>query len=211
MQHSLSLTCTFLVVHHVNDTWSAVYGLTNQYAYNLNQSKYAPSSYSWTNPHAGQRQGTTVGATADSGEASRAGFAATRSVWYYMSPDANETYKFWVESAVDCVLGIYDVNYRGALLSLIASDDDSGPGNQPEITIDFTWPKPPGIWTGNAIAVVVDSKTEGGFTLKFQRQTTGTPPANDDFADAVVISRIPWSASGTTVGASAEPEEGDCS
>ena len=102
----------------VNDIWDDVYDLTAQYEYNLNQSKYDPSSYSWPNPDAGQRIGTTVGATADSGEAARAGFAATRSVWYYMSPDANETYKFWVESSVDCVLGIYDVDYGGALLSV---------------------------------------------------------------------------------------------
>ena len=132
-----------------NDDWAFVRTDTSHYAYNLSQGKYAEVTYGWYYPDAGLREGSTAGAGTETGEGARAGFAATRSVWYYMSPFINETYKFWVESAVDCVLGIYDTAYStGALLSLIAEDDDSGPGNQPEITIDFTYPNPPGRFHG---------------------------------------------------------------
>jgi hypothetical protein len=191
-----------------NDVWADVWADTGNYEFNLSQGFYGEAPFGWYYPDAGLREGTTVGATADGGEGAIAGFPATRTVYYYMAPFDNETYKFWVESAVDCVLGIYDVVGPGSALgALIAEDDDSGPGNQPEITINLTSPKPPGIFTGNAIAVVVDSKTEGSFTLKFQRQPGGTPPANDDFADAELITSLPAVVSGTTVGATAEPEE----
>lgn len=155
---------------------------------------------------ADQREGSTVTATSQAGEPAHAGFGPTRSVWYYLVIPKSGDYKIWVESATDCVLAVYDDDGTsgsfagtGGPGTLIASDDDSGVGNQPEIT--HTFASPGNFW------VVVDSRTEGAFTLKFQRQSSGTPPANDDFASAEVISSIPAQVSGTTFDATGEPEE----
>ncbi len=158
----------------------------------------------WAYAQAGMREGSTAGATAEVGEPSDvAGFTPTRSVWYeFAILQVSEDYKFWVESSVDCVMSIYRGPFNPTdFLNFIhiASDDDSGPGDQPEITATLS-----DAWT---YWIKVDSRTEGDFTLKFQRQVGGTPPANDDFANAEVISSIPFSASGTTVDASAEPAE----
>jgi hypothetical protein len=187
-----------------NDIWQDVWD-NDEYPYTLNYDLYEQNFY--VNPEAGSRQGTTVGATADVGEGSRAGFAATRSVWYFWawSDSDTRTWEFSIDSPGDCVLGIYDItNFGGALGSLLASDDDSGPGSNP--LINFVPADHPQIsdW---GWAIVVDSKAETSFTLNYRRLNPATPPANDDFADAVVISSIPFSQSGTTVGATAEFEE----
>jgi len=184
-----------------NDTRSAVLGLPNDHNYWLALSHYQ----NWnTFREAGQGVGSTLGATADVGEPAHAGFTATRSVWYMMYIPKPGDYKLWVESAVDCVMAIYNYDGTVSLGSLVVSDDDSGPGNQPEVTHTFgeaddnKW-----YW------VAIDSRTAGEFTFNYQRQSTGTPPANDNFASAVVISSLPFSQAGSTIGAIAEPAEHD--
>jgi len=154
-------------------------------------------------PQAREIDGTTTLATAEVGDPTIAGFAATRNVWYRVGWEEDIQVKVWIESAVDCVLAIYEQTggFPTGVGALVAEDDDSGPGNQPEITFNASFIKD--YW------IIVDSKTEGDFTLKFQRVTTGTPPANDDFAAAEVISSLPFTASGTTVDATAETAELD--
>jgi hypothetical protein len=143
-------------------------------------------------------EGTTVAATTSAEDpATIGGFACARTVWYFLEVAEPGSWKIWIESAVDCVLGIWeDVFSSFNLGTLIAQDDDSGPGNQPEITTTLT---NGGYWIG------VDSKTEGNFTLKVQKVAVGSPPANDDFDDAVLISSLPFSVQGTTINATAEP------
>jgi len=123
-----------------------------------------------------------------------------RSVWYGLDLPTTGSYKIWVESDVDCVMAVYSWPFfiDNTLGALIAEDDDSGPGDNPELEL---------ILTAGAYAVVVDSKTEGFFTLKYQLAVGGTPPANDNFTDAEEITSLPFSAAGTTVGAIAEPFE----
>jgi len=156
----------------------------------------------WAFPstQAGKRQGSTVGATADVGEGAHAGFGPTRSVWYEIAVYSPGVWHFLVDSPVDCVMSLYrqdgGVNFAG--LTEIAFDDDSGPGNNPEITIALT---------NDTYWVAIDSKTEGDFTLYWNKVGVGTPPANDDFADAQVVGAIPFSASGTTIGGTAEFDE----
>ena len=189
-----------------NDVWSAV-GTSGPYQYNLRKDVYSEGSAVY--PEAGKRVGTTLGATAEVGEASRAGFAATRSVWYSWDPwydQDTRTWEFTVDSAVDCVLGIYRVGGGGVLSTLFVSDDDSGTGDTPLINFVPNDHYNPAIG-GNGYAIVVDSKTEGSFTLKYRRLSSATPPANDDFANATVIGSLPYSGSGTTVGATTEPDE----
>lgn len=177
--------------------------LVNDSDYWIGRSKY--NSF-FCEREAGQGVGATVEGTTEAGDpATIAGFAATRTVWYLMTITKPGFYKIWVESPVDCVLGIYRYNFSATLGTLIAEDDDSGPGNQPEIIHEFTGPDADfdHYWLG------VDSKTEGSFVVKYQRQSDGTPPGNDDFANATVISSLPFTVAGTTVDATAEPAEVD--
>ena len=167
-------------------------------AYDLAKSHFA--NYA-SFPRARSIDGTTVLATAEGSDPAIAGFAATRNVWYRFSAYDAANYKVWVESAVDCVLAVYEVGAGGSIGTFVDDDDDSGTGNWPELTFAANPAKT--YW------LLIDSKTEGTFTLKFQEVVIGTPPANDTFATATVISSIPYSAAGTTVGANAEPGEKD--
>jgi len=161
----------------------------------------------WVYPEAAERAGSTANGTADPSEPALAGVPATRTVWYHFGIDGPGTYRIWVESAVDCVLGLYGEpnTWTGVGdLTLITSDDDSGAGDQPEIIQAFgplTSPFFGDYW------LAVDSKAEGTFVLKYQRLSDGTPPANDDFANAEVITSFPFVSSGTTVAATAETAE----
>jgi len=185
-----------------NDNWNAVW-TSSSYLYNLSRDLYDDGFP--VGPEAGKRDGTTVAATAEGGEGSRAGFAATRSVWYYWFFDDSDTrtWEFSLDSSVDCVMGIYEIGASGVLGALLASDDDSGAGNTPLIN----YVPNDHVVFGNGYAIVVDSKTEGTFTLKYRRLNPATPPGNDNFASATVISSVPYSASGTTVGATTEFDE----
>jgi len=192
-----------------NDNWQDVWD-NDTFAYWLNYGKYPLPNGFFDQSNAVHRTGSTVGGTAEVGEGARAGFAATRSVWYYWFPDSADPrdWTLTVDSTVDCVLGVYDVDYpSGDLLALMYEDDDSGTGNHPQIVITPTQLFADG-WSGDALAIVVDSKTEGAFDLYLSRELSGgTPPSNDNFASAAVISSLPFSASGTTVDADAEFDE----
>lgn len=166
-----------------------------------------PASSGSYYPDAKAMPGTTRVATAEVGDPAIAGFPATRNVWYLTSfAGIGKQFRMWVESPVDCVLALYKTpgpilpGGTPAIGALVAEDDDSGPGNQPEITFTYD---------GSDYLIIVDSKTEGDFTLKYEIIPTGTPPPNDDFANAELISSIPATVSGTTVGASAEAGEWD--
>lgn len=154
-------------------------------------------------PHAVQHQGHTFFATSEVGEPAHAGFGPTRSVWYSFYFDEGGDWKIWVESDVNCVLALYELGTFGALGDPVASDDDSGTGNWPELTLAI--PSDSQYW------IAVDSKTEGQYTLKIQRQSDPgeTPPVNDNIADAIDIASIPFTDTGTTVDATAEPFEVD--
>lgn len=203
-QRNIDLTVT--AGAPANDARASLLGaLVNDHNYWLGQSNYF--NY-FTNREAGMGIGTTLGATTEAGDpATIGGFTTTRPVWYMITIPKPGFYKIWVESAVDCVLGCYIYDGTATLGGLIAEDDDSGTGNQPEIIYEFT-----GLGANfDHYWVAVDSKVAGSFELKYQRQHNvgATPPANDDFANAVTISSVPFSQAGTTVDANAEPEEKD--
>ena len=178
----------------VNDSPTGAWVGDFEYPYYLGRSEWGAW---WTGAEAGHAIGTTAGATSDVGESPHGGYGPTRSAWYVLDIARDGDYKIWVESAVDCVLSLYSKSGTSVGAS-IAEDDDSGTGNWPEIvetlTVGDYW-------------IAVDSKAEGTFTLKWERVATGTPPSNDDWANAQVIASFPGSASGTTVDATAEAEE----
>lgn len=133
----------------------------------------------------GSRRFSNVGATAEVGEPAHAGLTATRSLWFVLRPGATGTYRIWVEGAgadpvIDPVLAVYNrATSFGALGAAIASDDDSGPGLYPTLDVALT-----GL---TYYLIVVDARDEGEFTLNWQKLSDGTPPVNDDWADAIEI------------------------
>lgn len=145
----------------------------------------------------------TIGATSEVGEPSHAaGFGPTRSVWFFLGNGPAGNYRFWLEPTgstpvVDALMAIYDYT-TGALGAALASDDDSGAGLMPEFTVALA--------EDDAYWVVVDSRDEGEFTINYARVPAEAAPANDDFANATIIT--PGTpVSGTTEGATIEPEE----
>lgn len=184
-----------LIPGPANDLRSAID--LNQFAYHLGRSEWG--NY-FNGAEAWYRDGTTVGATtAAEDPATIAGFACTRTVWYMVEIAKTGNYTFSIESSVDCVLGIWNDASGTNLGSLVGQDDDSGPGNTPELTVALT--------AGQAYWIGVDSKTEGNFRLLGRKATPASPPSNNDFANATVISSLPFSVAGSTVNASAEPLE----
>lgn len=197
-----------------NDIWNDVWE-SDTWQWDLRKGKYPLPNGDFTYAYAVGREGSTIGASAEVGEDAHAGFTATRSVWYYMDNfDYDDDVIEWtlrVESPVDCVLSIYDIpnSFTGETGDLLMEDDNSGAGDNPSVTFTgqslYQLTDEMGGW---GYAVAIDSKTEGPFDLILERTMTGTPPANDNFADAEVHTGGAWSASGqTTVDATAEPFE----
>ena len=192
-----------------NDPFSSVDNRPTDSEYNLARSDYGAYN---VDKHAGAFEGTTVSASAAVGEPSHGGITATRSVWYWIRlPSAahsmSHTFRWWVESAVDCTMSIYEFDFgqnteAGLVGYSIGEDDDSGTGNWPQIDLVEPYGN-----SGNDYFICVDSKTEGTFTLNWQRlSSTGTPPANDNFEDAIEFVG-PFTARGTTIGATGEAHE----
>lgn len=145
--------------------------------------------------------GTLVGGSAEAGEPAHAGIAADNSVWYKFIPSPTGNYKIWVEPegispTLDPRIAIYtaaaSVSGLGAAL---ASDDNSGPGNYPEIaSVALT--------SGNTYMIAVDGDI-GSFKLHVQLVPADPPPAGDSFSNPITLTSNVITA-GTTVGATVE-------
>ena len=156
-------------------------------------------------PGAGSLTFTSKFATAQAGEPAHGGVTASKTVWFYFeNPYTDRQVKFWTTSSTltDQTIAIYPYNYDMPTAGqLIAFDDNSGPGNMPEVTFNAQeWKR---------YAIVVDTKDAVGdeFDLHWQWLSTGTPPANDDFANAEVITGSSPSFVANVVGATPEPGE----
>lgn len=143
--------------------------------------------------------GTTLGGTAEGGEPDPApGFPAVHSVWYRWQAPRTSTYRFWLESTdpnmADGIMSIYPY---GSSTPSVQGDDQIG--TQPQCDLSAT------VFTSYNIQV--DTRNSGGtFTLRWVR-VTASPPANDDFASAIVLSGASGSVSGTVTDATAECDE----
>lgn len=152
----------------------------DDYSYPDNEHQQYVSSYET----GGCRTVSNVAATGEVGEPALLGFAATRSVWFQLRVGTTGTYKFWVEGAgldpvIDPLMAVYNFSSTfGGLGAALASDDDSGPGLYPQLTVSLT--------QFTRYIVKVDARDEGEFTLHYQR-VTASPPANNDFANAITI------------------------
>lgn len=146
---------------------------------------------------------STKNATAEAGEPDPApGFAATHSVWLTLWANFTGTVRAWLTSTdpnmADGIMSVYDWTYLDPVTALPAPLDqgDSELGTQPQVVF--------AVVENNRYVFQIDTRDSGGhFTFHWER-SDGTPPANDDFANAEVITGIGGETDGTTTTATAE-------
>jgi hypothetical protein len=154
----------------------------------------------------GSVNGTNVGATRQTGagEPDHAGTQGGASVWYRWSAPVSGVYTWdTCTSSFDTVLAIYTGSAVGALTEVASNDDGCGAFGGSKVTFSATG--------GTLYQIAVDgydtaSTSRGTFTLVW---THLTPPPNDNFAQAQVLTGPSGRVSGTDVGASKEPGEPD--
>ncbi len=155
----------------------------------------------------GSVAGSTIDATNETGEPDHSGFDIEPggSVWYSWTAPATESIAFdTCDSTFDSLLGVYTGTAVDALSTVVQDDDGCGNALGGIAVFDAT--------AGTTYAIAVDGfgGAQGEFTLAW-----GPPPpppaapANDQFADAQVISGLSGEVDGTNVGATKEAGEPD--
>ena len=147
--------------------------------------------------------GTNVDATKESGEPAHAGNGGGASVWYRWTPSVMADVTIDVCGAdFDTLLAVYTGTAVDALTEVAANDDSScGLASRVMLTVE----------AGTTYRIAVDgfSGASGTFTLTVAEVDLG-PPANDDFADAEMLTGpLPIQTRGDNVNASSEPGEPD--
>jgi len=143
--------------------------------------------------------GSNVDATWEPGESVHAGAGGNRSVWWvWIAPAAGSVNIDTNGSNFDTVLAVYTGDSVSNLTQII-SDDDSGDGTQSLVTFQAV--------TSSTYYIAVDSYSSGSSGAIQLHVHLVVPPANDNFADAEVLSGLPASANGSNVDATGEPGE----
>jgi subtilisin family serine protease len=140
--------------------------------------------------------GTSIGATAQTGEPNHAGDATARkSVWWRYTPAVSGLVTInTLGSNFDTVLAIYTGSTVGNLTPVASNDDFSGP--QSQAAFQGT------AGTSYAIAVAGKDNTSGSISLT----VLPPPPANDDFANAITLPGF-RTVTGSNAGATSETGE----
>ena len=134
-------------------------------------------------------------ATHEPGEPNHITVNAVRSAWWHWAAPSNMTARISTDgSDFDTVLAIYTGNAVNAL-SLVASNNDAGAGNNSLVTFNATG--------GTTYRIAVD-----GFDHNFGNiQVNVNPALNDAFANCLSITGIVGSVSGSTRGATRQTGE----
>jgi hypothetical protein len=136
---------------------------------------------------------TNDGATLEAGEATTvAGVPAGASVWYrWTAADSGQLKIDTTTSSFDTLLGVYTGSAVGTL-SEVASNDNGKDGFTSSITFAVT--------SGTTYRIRIDGQSgdTGTINLHLRETLPGPPPANDDFANAVVLSGQNASRTGDT-------------
>lgn len=142
--------------------------------------------------------GTNSHATAQSGEPSHAGRAATRSVWYRWTPEFSYQVRIHTCAAdFDTLLAVYTGSSFSDLTSVASNDDGCGRSNFGS-RVEFT----ARVGTTYSIAVDGYNGASGNFTLELR---PAIAPSNDNFASARMIGpALPVSQAGDNSFATAE-------
>ncbi|MEO6002116.1 MAG: PQQ-binding-like beta-propeller repeat protein [Opitutus sp.] len=135
------------------------------------------------------------GATAESGEVNHAGVAGTTSLWWtWTAPSSSQVAFDTIGSAYDTALAVYTGSTLGTLQAVASNDNASGTASR--VLIDVTG------GTTYQIAVTGKNNASGYTALRI-----GTVPANDDFANAKLLTGESFIESSTLLNASRESAE----
>jgi subtilisin family serine protease len=166
------------VVRPANDNFASASGVTGT---------------SWT------RTGSSVNATAETGEPSHAGQAPGFSIWYsWTAPASGAATLSTAGSNFDTVLAVYTGSTVGALTPVAANDNPAAGGTTAAVSFQAV--------AGATYRIAVDGKggTSGSVTLA--GNLAGATVANDAFASATVVSNS-FTVTGSNVGATREALE----
>jgi PASTA domain len=134
-------------------------------------------------------------ATKEAGEPDHAGKAGGASVWYrWTAPASGQATVSTCESTFDTLLAAYTGDSFATLQEKASNDDSCG------IQSSVSFPAAEGVTYRFAVDGL--NGATGAFTLKLR-----LAPVNDNFADGVGLTGDEGSVDGTTVGATAEPNE----
>jgi hypothetical protein len=143
--------------------------------------------------------GTNVGATKQAGEPSVAGNAGGKSVWYTWTAAVSGTVSVNTHgSNFDTLLGVYTGSTVSSLGLVAGNDDASSSDRTSALTFSAA--------AGTQYHIVVDgyNGASGSITLSLSQVIA---PANDNFADAAVLSGTSATWTGTNSGATRETGE----
>jgi hypothetical protein len=160
-----------------------------------------------TSAVSGRVTGTTIGATHEASEPTHAGRTGTGSVWYNWTAPASGGATFdTFASTFDTALAVYTGPGYGSLTEISSGDNDRGANGELRGTsrVKFS------AIAGTTYRIGVDS---GGFATASGNVTLNwsllPPPANDNFANAQVITGSTGTASSTNAGATKQSGEPD--
>ena len=179
MAKALVSTNTPPVVRPANDNYAAAAGVTGT---------------SWV------RTGTTLNATAETGEPTHAGQAPGASIWYvWTAPVSGSATVSTAGSGFDTVLAVYTGSSLGALNQVAANDNPVSGGTSAAVSFQAV--------AGTVYRIAVDGK--GGVTgsVSLAGSVAGVTPANDAFASSTGVSGNSFSVSGSNLGATREARE----
>lgn len=140
---------------------------------------------------------SNVGATAEAGEPAHGGVTAATTLWWSYTPTTNGSLVFsTVGSVYDTTLAVYTGSAMNALTLVAQNDDASAQTTASRVQFSVT--------AGTTYRIAVGGKNgASGFT----KLNVSLPPANDDFANATLVSGLPVIATGSLVNATKEPGE----
>ncbi len=154
----------------------------------------------------GAVQGTTLGATSEDGEFGHGNSSSASSIWYeWTAPDDLEVTVDTCHALAEFVYGAFDVYIGDSLdtLTLAASSFDNNADPDDPNQCRTTFPASSG--TEYRIALVSANPGFDGPVVLDWTSVPVTRPANDDLADAQVISGRSGSVTGSNVNATQEP------
>ncbi len=147
----------------------------------------------------GAPTGSTSAATKQSGEPNHAGNAGGKSIWYTFTPSLSGTINLnTFTSSFDTLLAVYTGSAVNAL-TVVAANDNSG-GAQSSIA---SMP----VNGGTKYSIAIDGFGGSSGSTKLTWSYAPTPPANDNFASATVLTGTSGSPAGSTATATKEAGE----
>jgi outer membrane protein assembly factor BamB len=140
---------------------------------------------------------SNAGATREAGEPVHASVTGGASLWWTWTAPSSSLVAFdTAGSSFDTVLAVYTGTSLSTLQSVASNDDASASVTTSRVLINAT--------AGTTYQIAVDGKNGATGTVALQ---IGTVPANDNFANAQVVSGVSFVTSGFTSNATAETGE----